>query len=62
MPIVEIKLYRGRTPEQKREVARAVSDALVDLAGATPESVHVVFQEVERADWHTTPGVEESAR
>ena len=51
MPLVEITLFAARTPEQKLQTARAISDALVDHAGATPESVQVIFREVERVDW-----------
>jgi 4-oxalocrotonate tautomerase len=51
VPIVEISLFAGRTADQKLRTARAISDALVDHAGATPESVHVIFRDVESSDW-----------
>jgi 4-oxalocrotonate tautomerase len=51
LPIVEISLFAGRTPEAKLRTARAISDALVEHAGATPESVQVIFRDVERSDW-----------
>jgi 4-oxalocrotonate tautomerase len=51
VPIVEISLFAGRTADQKLRTARAISDALVDHAGATPETVHVIFRDVERGDW-----------
>jgi 4-oxalocrotonate tautomerase len=51
VPIVEISLFAGRTADQKLRTARAISDALVDHAGATPESVHVIFHDVDRGDW-----------
>lgn len=51
MPIVEVSLFTGRTAEQKLRTARAISDALVDHSGATPESVQVIFRDVERTDW-----------
>jgi 4-oxalocrotonate tautomerase len=49
--MVEISLFAGRTADQKLRTGRAISDALVDHAGATPESVHVIFRDVERSDW-----------
>jgi 4-oxalocrotonate tautomerase len=49
--MVEISLFAGRTADQKLRTARAISDALVAHAGATPESVHVIFREVESSDW-----------
>jgi phenylpyruvate tautomerase PptA (4-oxalocrotonate tautomerase family) len=51
MPLVEITLYRGRTPEQKVAIAEAVSRALIDEGGAAPDSVHVIFRACERHDW-----------
>jgi 4-oxalocrotonate tautomerase len=51
VPIVEITLFAGRTAEQKLRTARAISDALVDHAGATSESVHVIFRDLDRSDW-----------
>jgi 4-oxalocrotonate tautomerase len=51
MPLVEISLLPGRSPEQKLAIARAVSDALVELGKATPESVDIIYHEVESADW-----------
>lgn len=51
MPLVEITLYRGRTPEQKVAIAKAVSRALIDDGGAAPDSVHVIFRACERHDW-----------
>jgi 4-oxalocrotonate tautomerase len=52
MPLVEISLLPGRSAEQKLAIARAISDALVELGNATPESVDVIYREVERADWY----------
>jgi|tagenome__1003787_1003787.scaffolds.fasta_scaffold17541663_1 phenylpyruvate tautomerase PptA (4-oxalocrotonate tautomerase family) len=51
MPLVEISLFPGRSEDQKLAIARAISDALVELGNATPESVDVVYREVERGDW-----------
>ncbi len=51
MPLVEISLFPGRSPEQKHAIARAVSDALIELGNARPETVEVLYREVEPADW-----------
>ena len=51
MPLVEISLLPGRSEEQKLAIARAVSDALVEIGQAQPEAVEVIYREVERADW-----------
>ncbi len=51
MPFVEIKLWEGRTREQKSEVARRITDVLVEAAGCTPESVTIAFDDYARSDW-----------
>jgi len=51
MPLVEISLLPGRSDEQKLAMARAISDALVEIGKATPESVDVVYREVAPTDW-----------
>jgi 4-oxalocrotonate tautomerase len=51
VPFVEITLFEGRTDEQKTEIARAISRALVDVGGAEPDSVHVIFRDLDRRDW-----------
>lgn len=51
MPVVNIQLLSGRSKEQKSKMAKAVTDAIVDIAGAKPEGVHVIFSDVEKADW-----------
>jgi 4-oxalocrotonate tautomerase family enzyme len=51
MPVVTVQLWTGRTIEQKRALVRALTDAMVAHAGARPDHLHVVLQEVEKHDW-----------
>ena len=51
MPVVTIQLLSGRSKDQKTKIAKAVTEALVDIAGARPEGVQVIFADIERADW-----------
>ncbi len=51
MPLVEISLFPGRSAEQKLAIARAVSDALIGIGNARPETVEVIYREVEPAEW-----------
>ncbi len=46
MPHVQITLLEGRTDDQKRRVARRVTEVLVEEAGAQPKAVSVAFIEV----------------
>lgn len=45
MPIVEVKMLEGRTDEQKRNMARRITDILVEEAGAKRESVVVLIND-----------------
>lgn len=51
MPNITIQWYAGRTPEQKRQLVAAITEAMVRIGKTTPEQVHIVFQDVERSDW-----------
>ena len=51
MPNVTVQWYAGRTDQQKREVTAAITEALVRIGKTTPEQVHIVFQDVEKANW-----------
>jgi len=51
MPVVRVALYEGRSPEKKREVAEAITDALVRVCGSKREGVHVIFEDVARDNW-----------
>ena len=51
MPVVRVSIYEGRSAEQKREIAEAITDALVRVAGSTREAVNVMFDNFERENW-----------
>lgn len=51
MPVVTVQMWTGRTSQQKRALARAITDAMVRHAGAKPDNLHVIIQEVPKEDW-----------
>ena len=51
MPWVRIDLSSGRTETQKRQAAVAITEALVRFCGCPPESVSIVFQDVDNGNW-----------
>ncbi|MBM3525886.1 MAG: 4-oxalocrotonate tautomerase [Alphaproteobacteria bacterium] len=53
MPMIRVELFPGRSIEQKRAFAKAVTDSFVAICGSTPQGVHIVFAEVEKSDWAT---------
>jgi len=53
MPIVTIKLAKGRSIEQKRELVKAITDAVVSVLDVEPEWVSVLIEEFNRENWAT---------
>ena len=53
MPTIRVELMEGRTPEQKKNLVQALTQAVVDTLGSKPESVDVLLFDVKRSDWAT---------
>ena len=51
MPIIRVEMFAGRDVTQKRALVRELTDAFVNAAGGTSESVHVVITDVDKGDW-----------
>ena len=51
MPIVRVEMWPGRTEAQKREMARAITDVVCNVAHTTPDATIVIFQEIDKGDW-----------
>ncbi len=51
MPIVRVEMWPGRTKEQKAELARAITESVVNIAHTTPDATIVVFQDVMKENW-----------
>ena len=51
MPIIRVEMFTGRTEKRKRALVRELTDAFVNTAGGTPESVNVVITDVDKSDW-----------
>jgi len=53
MPTIHVELFAGRTLEQKRALAAALTDATVKTLGGSAASIDIIFRDVERHDWAT---------
>ncbi|MHB1164162.1 MAG: 2-hydroxymuconate tautomerase [Candidatus Nanopelagicales bacterium] len=51
MACVRVTMLEGRSIEQKRALAQAINHAMVEHAGANPELLHVIIDEVARENW-----------
>ncbi len=51
MPMIRVEMFEGRTTDQKRALARALTDAMVGALGVAPETVWIVMDDVARENW-----------
>jgi len=51
MPVVSVKMIKGRSVEQKRKMAKAITDALVSTVDVKPEWVWVLIEELDKENW-----------
>jgi len=51
MPLVQITMLQGRTADQKRKIAKRMTDVMVEDAGARREAVVVTFVEVSKESY-----------
>ncbi len=52
MPYVNIKVTReGVTAQQKAQLIKGVTDLLVEVLDKSPQTTHVVVEEVELENW-----------
>lgn len=56
MPIVQIELLEGRNVEQKRAMARKVTEAIVETLNCKPEAVKIIMREL-KTEHLATAGV-----
>jgi 4-oxalocrotonate tautomerase family enzyme len=52
MPFVHIHWFEGRDDEQKSEIARRVTEAMVEVGKAKREDVWVKFDDGAPANWY----------
>jgi len=50
MPHVIIKIY-PKTEEEKRKLAKAITDAIVEITDNEEKGVSIIFEEVTPEDW-----------
>jgi len=48
MPTIHVELFEGRTLAQKRELAKALTEATVKTLGSKPEGVDIIFTDVKK--------------
>jgi 4-oxalocrotonate tautomerase len=53
MPTIRVEMFEGRTADQKRALAKELTEACVRALGGSPDSVDVVMFDIKKQDWAT---------
>lgn len=53
MPIVQVNLLGGRSEDELRRLAQAITRAVTDCTGVRPEAVRVLIHEIAAGRWFT---------
>ncbi len=61
LPFIQVYLVEGRTEEQREKLAKAITEATVEILGVAKENVWVHFVEMRKTDF-ATGGVLRSKR
>jgi 4-oxalocrotonate tautomerase len=51
MPRVIVQAVEGRTADQKRELVKSITDAVVTAYGVEPKTVTIVLEDIPRANF-----------
>jgi 4-oxalocrotonate tautomerase len=51
MPHVIIKMYPGRTEEQKKKLVKTITDSIVKIVDADEKYVSIAIEDVSPEDW-----------
>tara|TARA_B100001059_G_C17502773_1_gene411928 strand:- start:343 stop:531 length:189 start_codon:yes stop_codon:yes gene_type:complete len=50
MPVIRVEMFK-RTQEQKRNLAKELTDAFVKTCGGSREAIKILITEVDKNDW-----------
>ena len=53
MPVITVQMLQGRSVDQKRALAKELTEAMVRAIGTKAEAINVVIQELPRENWAT---------
>jgi 4-oxalocrotonate tautomerase len=56
MPMIDIKLFEGRSVDEKRDLVKAVTDAVAKSLKIGPERVRITLEEMDKYN-HSVGGI-----
>lgn len=53
MPTYHVEMLEGRSIEQKKKLAEAITRVSVEILGGQPDSVDIIISDIKRENWAT---------
>jgi 4-oxalocrotonate tautomerase len=57
MPIIRVEMFKGRSLDQKRAMAKELTETFIRIAGGKPEGITVIFTDIDKQDWAVAGGL-----
>lgn len=51
MPLIQVSMLQGKSKEQKKNLMKALTQAVCDSIGSAPSSVRVILVEIDPDHW-----------
>ena len=51
MPTIHVEMYEGRTLDQRRKLAKELTEGTCRALGCPPESVQVILTDIKKENW-----------
>ena len=51
MPLIQVQMFEGRTPEIKREFVEAITRETCRVLKCEPDAVEIILRDVKKSDW-----------
>jgi len=51
MPFIHVHWFEGRSDQQKAELAKRITEAMVEVGKTTPDHVWIKFDDSKKSDW-----------
>jgi len=51
MPIIFVEMWEGRTIEQKKELVKGITDAVITAVDVPPDHVRVLIRDYAKHNW-----------
>ncbi|UYN95105.1 MAG: 4-oxalocrotonate tautomerase [Enhydrobacter sp.] len=51
MPTINVQMFEGRTVEQRRKLAKELTDATCRALDCSPDAVQIILTDVKKENW-----------